>query len=113
MATLPLNFQILPPWMPNESTFRRLNVPVFQAAATPLSFDLITARSETYEYPGALPTVRRSGIDDDLRRRDFTINAIALRLDGEPFGELFDPMDGELDLAAGLIRALHDRSVVG
>jgi tRNA nucleotidyltransferase (CCA-adding enzyme) len=99
-------------WTPNESTFRRLSVPVFQGSASPLSFDLISARSEKYEYPGALPTVQRSGIDDDLRRRDFTINAIALRLDGEPFGELFDPMGGELDLAAGLIRVLHDRSFV-
>ena len=97
-------------WMPNDSTFRRLNVPVLQDLTTPLSFDLISARSETYEYPGALPTVQRSGIEDDLRRRDFTINAIALRLDSEPFGELFDPLGGELDLAAGLIRVLHNRS---
>jgi tRNA nucleotidyltransferase (CCA-adding enzyme) len=99
-------------WMPNESTFRRLNVAMFPGSAAPLSFDLISARSETYEYPGALPTVQRSNIDADLRRRDFTINAIALRLDAEPFGELFDPMGGELDLAAGLIRILHDRSFV-
>lgn len=99
-------------WTPNESTFRRLNVPVFQGSGSPLSFDLISARSEKYEYPGALPTVQRSSIDDDLRRRDFTINAIALRLDSEPFGELFDPLGGELDLAAGLIRVLHDRSFV-
>jgi tRNA nucleotidyltransferase (CCA-adding enzyme) len=96
-------------WVPNESTFRRLNESMLRSPA-PLSFDLVSARSETYEYPGALPTVQRSGIDDDLRRRDFTINAIALRLDGEPFGELIDPLGGELDLAAGLIRVLHERS---
>jgi tRNA nucleotidyltransferase (CCA-adding enzyme) len=96
-------------WVPNESTFRRLNESMLRSP-DPLSFDLISARSETYEYPGALPTVQRSGIDNDLRRRDFTINAIALRLDGEPFGELIDPTGGELDLAAGLIRVLHERS---
>src|SRR5262245_9544318 len=65
-------------WIPNESTFKRLNVPAFQGSASPLSFDLVSARSETYESPGALPTVKRSTIDDDLHRRDFTINAIAL-----------------------------------
>ena len=99
-------------WIPNESTFKRLNVPVFQNPTSVISFDLISARAETYEYPGALPTVTRSNVEDDLRRRDFTINAIAIRLDGDPFGELHDPMNGEIDLAAGLIRVLHDRSFV-
>jgi len=99
-------------WVPNESTFRRLNVPAFQNTISPLAFDLVSARSETYEYPGALPTVKRAKIDDDLRRRDFTINAIALRLDADYFGDLYDPMGGELDLAAGLIRVLHDKSFV-
>lgn len=99
-------------WIPNESTFKRLNVPVFQNSTSALTFDLISARSETYESPGALPTVKRSKIDDDLRRRDFTINAIALRLDADYFGDLYDPMSGETDLAAGLIRVLHDRSFV-
>jgi tRNA nucleotidyltransferase (CCA-adding enzyme) len=56
--------------------------------------------------------VKRSKIDDDLRRRDFTINAIAVRLDEGYFGELYDPMNGEIDLAAKLIRVLHDKSFV-
>lgn len=99
-------------WIPNESMFKRLNVPAFQSPASALTFDLVSARSETYESPGALPTVKRSKIDDDLRRRDFTINAIALRLDADYFGDLYDPMGGETDLAAGLIRVLHDRSFV-
>jgi tRNA nucleotidyltransferase (CCA-adding enzyme) len=99
-------------WIPNESTFKRLHVPAFQGPTSALTFDLVSARSETYEYPGALPTVKPAKIDDDLRRRDFTINAIALRLDADYFGDLYDPMRGELDLAAGLIRALHDKSFV-
>jgi len=99
-------------WIPNESTFRRLHVPVMHSPDTSLSFDLISARSETYEYPGALPSVKRSVIDDDLRRRDFTINAMALRLDADYFGDLYDPMGGELDLAGGSIRVLHDKSFV-
>jgi len=84
----------------------------WQSADSPLSFDLITARSETYSQPGALPTVKPSTIDDDLRRRDFTINAMALRLDGENFGELHDPLDGQKDLDSKTIRVLHDKSFV-
>jgi len=59
-----------------------------------------------------LPTVKRSSIDADLYRRDFTINAMALRLDGEHFGELFDPLNGQKDLDDQLIRVLHARSFV-
>jgi tRNA nucleotidyltransferase (CCA-adding enzyme) len=99
-------------WMLNESTFKRLNVPMFQSPDSPLSFDLVSARSETYDHPGALPTVKRSKIDDDLRRRDFTINAMAIRLDGDHFGELFDPLDGSGDLENKLIRVLHPRSFI-
>jgi tRNA nucleotidyltransferase (CCA-adding enzyme) len=78
----------------------------------PSSLDLITARSETYAHPGALPTVKPSTIDDDLRRRDFTINAMAIRLDGEHFGELFDPLNGQDDLEKGIVRVLHPRSFI-
>jgi tRNA nucleotidyltransferase (CCA-adding enzyme) len=76
------------------------------------TLDLITARSETYEFPGALPTVTPSTIAEDLRRRDFTINAMAIRVDGDHFGELLDPLDGQADLQRGWIRALHPRSFV-
>lgn len=74
--------------------------------------DLITARKEIYEKPGALPTVTPSVIEDDLRRRDFTINAMAIRLDGDHFGELLDPLNGQKDLEQGTIRVLHPRSFV-
>ncbi len=78
----------------------------------PSSLDLITARSETYSRPGALPTVKPSTIDDDLLRRDFTINAMAIRLDGDHFGELLDPLDGRSDLEKKTIRVLHPRSFI-
>jgi tRNA nucleotidyltransferase (CCA-adding enzyme) len=78
----------------------------------PSTLDLITARSETYKTPGALPTVKPSTIDDDLRRRDFTINAMAIRLDGDNFGELLDPFNGQSDLEQKIIRVLHPRSFV-
>ena len=74
--------------------------------------DLITTRKETYDRPGALPSVTPSTLADDLSRRDFTINAMAMRLDGEGFGEIFDPLKGQTDLERGVIRVLHPRSFV-
>jgi tRNA nucleotidyltransferase (CCA-adding enzyme) len=74
--------------------------------------DLATARSETYARPGALPNVSPGSIADDLRRRDFTINAMAANLSPGRFGALVDPFSGEADLSRGLIRILHDRSFI-
>lgn len=69
--------------------------------------DLATARSESYAKPGALPKVMPSTIEEDLRRRDFTVNAMAYRISD---GELLDPADGLRDLKARLVRVLHDGS---
>jgi tRNA nucleotidyltransferase (CCA-adding enzyme) len=74
------------------------------------TLDLVSARSETYKHPAALPTVKPGSLDDDLRRRDFTINALAVRLDGSHFGELRDDHDGLDDLQKGIIRVLHPGS---
>jgi len=79
---------------------------------SPVTLDLITARSETYSRPGTLPTIKPSTIDDDLRRRDFAINAMAIRLDQAHFGELLDPLNGQRDLEQKLIRVLHPRSFI-
>jgi len=76
------------------------------------AIDLITARSESYRHAGALPTIKPSTIEDDLRRRDFAVNALAVRFDGDHLGEVLDPLDGRADLAQGLIRVLHPRSFV-
>ncbi len=72
--------------------------------------DLATTRTETYAHPGALPNVTRGSIQTDLIRRDFTINALAIRLDGEQHGALIDLHGGERDLRAGLLRVLHPAS---
>ena len=72
--------------------------------------DFISARSETYKHPAALPTVKLGSIEDDIRRRDFTINALALRLDEPHFGELRDDLHGMDDLQNGIVRALHPGS---
>jgi tRNA nucleotidyltransferase (CCA-adding enzyme) len=71
--------------------------------------DIASARTEAYEAPGALPEVKPAArIEDDLSRRDFTINAMALPLEGDV--ELIDPHDGLTDLEAGLLRVLHPGS---
>ena len=72
--------------------------------------DLVSARSETYKHPAALPTVAFGTIEDDLHRRDFTVNAMAVRLDGSHFGELRDDFHGMDDLQKGIVRVLHPRS---
>jgi len=78
----------------------------------PESLDLVTARTEHYPHPAALPVVSRGSIKDDLHRRDFTINTLAVRLDGDHEGELLDYWGGLDDLEQGLIRVLHDQSFV-
>jgi tRNA nucleotidyltransferase (CCA-adding enzyme) len=75
-----------------------------------LRIDLASARAERYERPGVLPSVRRSTIDDDLARRDFTVNAMALRLTGPNAGTLLDPFGGRSDLQERRIRVLHPES---
>ncbi|MBI3040909.1 MAG: CCA tRNA nucleotidyltransferase [Chloroflexi bacterium] len=76
------------------------------------NIDLITARSETYARPGALPTVQPGSIDMDLFRRDFTINSMAIALTSSRYGQLLDPYGGRNDLEHKLIRILHDKSFI-
>jgi tRNA nucleotidyltransferase (CCA-adding enzyme) len=74
------------------------------------SVDLITTRAETYARPGALPKVTPGAIKDDLARRDFSINAMAVSLNPDNYGELYDPYGGRTDLDKGIICVLHDKS---
>jgi tRNA nucleotidyltransferase (CCA-adding enzyme) len=78
----------------------------------PAGIDLISARTEFYEKPTALPIVKKSSIKLDLYRRDFTINTMAIRLDGKHFGELYDHWGGLNDLQNKKIRVLHSLSFV-
>jgi tRNA nucleotidyltransferase (CCA-adding enzyme) len=78
----------------------------------PESIDLITARREFYNYPTALPTVERGSIKLDLHRRDFTINTLAIRLDGHYYAQLHDYWGGLNDLNNGIVRVLHSLSFV-
>ena len=74
------------------------------------TLDLVMARSERYRSPGALPDVTSGSLDDDLARRDFTINSMAASLDAASWGQLFDPHGGQRDLESGLVRILHAKS---
>ncbi|MGI9117236.1 MAG: hypothetical protein ACR2JV_06340, partial [Gaiellales bacterium] len=69
--------------------------------------DVVTARTETYSEPGALPDVAPAVLEDDLRRRDFTVNAIAAVVAGPDAGALLDPFGGDDDLVAGTLRLLR------
>jgi len=75
--------------------------------------DVASVRSERYERPGALPSVAPGSLEDDLRRRDFSVNALAIELRGDDRARplsVIDVADGLGDLAAGKLRVLHDRS---
>ena len=71
---------------------------------------LVSTREESYDAPGELPRVALASLSEDLRRRDFTVNAMAIGLTGDDLGHLYDPHGGLGDLDAKAIRVMHDRS---
>ena len=92
----------------------RAGLAVFERFATArlvfpdgLKMDIATTRRESYAQPALLPTVQPASIEEDLHRRDFTINAIALQLNSWQFGRLLDAYGGQRDLRARTIRVLH------
>ncbi|MBF2098876.1 MAG: CCA tRNA nucleotidyltransferase [Gloeomargaritaceae cyanobacterium C42_A2020_066] len=76
----------------------------------PLSMDIATARAESYPHPGANPVVRPATLAQDLGRRDFTINAMAVRLTEPRAGTWLDPFGGQQDLERRQLRVLHEHS---
>ncbi|TYO95582.1 CBS domain-containing protein [Desulfallas thermosapovorans] len=74
--------------------------------------DVATARVEFYAYPAALPQVESSTLHQDLYRRDFTINAMAVALNEDSFGNLVDFFDGREDLQNHIVRVLHNLSFI-
>jgi tRNA nucleotidyltransferase (CCA-adding enzyme) len=81
-------------------------------AGLPASLDFVTARTEFYTHPTALPSVERGSIKLDLHRRDFTINTLAMRLDHPYRGQVLDYWGGERDLREKKIRVLHSLSFI-
>jgi tRNA nucleotidyltransferase (CCA-adding enzyme) len=72
--------------------------------------DIATRRAESYPMPGALPEVRIGTLEEDLERRDFTVNAIAVCLGGQRCGEVRAVPHAQSDLEQGRLRALHEQS---
>lgn len=78
----------------------------------PFHIDVATSRTEFYDYPAALPVVEHASIRQDLFRRDFTINAMAVSLKGAEYGTVLDFFGGLTDLQTGVIRVLHNLSFI-
>jgi tRNA nucleotidyltransferase (CCA-adding enzyme) len=88
--------------------------PAFKTATVRLAdgslVDFATARQETYARRGAYPAVKPSGIKEDLLRRDFTINAMAIAIGPDNWGKIIDPFGGRADLRLKRLRILHEKS---
>ena len=88
--------------------------PAFKTATVHLPdgfpVDFATARQESYVCHGAYPAVKPSSIEDDLLRRDFTINAMAIAINPGAWGKLVDPFGGRSDLCSRSLRVLHEKS---
>lgn len=94
-------------WILGEDRSKLRQALEFEDRELPERLDFVSARSESYERPTALPSVAQGDIEGDLRRRDFSINALALRLDEPHYGELLDVENGMQDLQHKRIRVLH------
>ena len=93
----------------NEQLIRGLGL---EPEELPETVDFVSARTEFYSHPTALPSVTEGSIKLDLHRRDFSINTLALRLDGAHYGQLLDPWGGGKDIRDRHIRVLHSLSFV-
>ncbi len=99
-------------WLLSDDVWAKMADQIPSGTELPPSVDFVTARTEFYTHPTALPQVEESSIKQDLHRRDFTINTLAIRLDPDHWGELLDFYGGEQDLESGVIRVLHSLSFV-
>lgn len=101
-------------WLLDAGVWRHISPELSdtELQALPGYIDFVTARTEFYSSPTALPTVAWSSIKQDLHRRDFTINTLAIRLSPAHWGQILDFYGGQADLEAGIIRVLHSLSFV-
>jgi tRNA nucleotidyltransferase (CCA-adding enzyme) len=98
--------------VPTESQFLTFKIDTNDSVPGISSIDIVTARSETYAEPAALPDVSPSTVEDDLSRRDFTVNSMAISLSAQNWGNLVDPSNGFGDIMRKRIKVLHDSSFV-
>ena len=92
-------------------THEKFNTASFEINSK-LHMDIAMCRTEIYPQPAMLPVIEKSDISDDLGRRDFSINAMAIRLTGKNKGELLDPFEGQKDLSNRIISVLHQNSFI-
>ncbi len=97
---------------PTESQFLTFKINTSDELTGVRSIDIVTARSEQYDEPAALPDIAASSIEDDLKRRDFTVNSMAVSLSPNDWGNLVDPANGFGDIMRKRIKILHDGSFV-
>lgn len=95
----------------SAKTYRKFGTATITLAGG-FKIDLASARRESYAHPAALPTVFLSSINDDLGRRDFSINAMAVNINPDNFGQPLDLFNGQKDLQQAKIRVLHDNSFI-
>src|SRR5215204_3152127 len=88
--------------------YERFGTATVETPAT--TYNFASTRQEAYDEPGALPRVTPASLAEDLGRRDFSINAMAVGLSGDDLGHLYDPFGGVADMDAGVVRVLHERS---
>jgi tRNA nucleotidyltransferase (CCA-adding enzyme) len=91
-----------------EREYERFGTAVVEVEG--FEYDMASTRRECYEEPGALPRVEPATLAEDLERRDFAVNAMAIALKGDDLGHLYDPHRGLSDLDARVLRVLHDGS---
>lgn len=91
---------------------RRFGTATITNVFSGIKIDIASARKENYPYPASLPLVSYGTLRDDLFRRDFSINAMAISINSKDFGKLIDLFGGRSDLAHRLIRILHNLSFI-
>jgi len=99
-------------WQLNTHNKHLASTLKLELSELPETVDFVSARTEFYSHPTALPSVSEGSIKLDLHRRDFSINTLALRLDGHQYGQILDPWGGGKDIREKQIRVLHSLSFV-